>query len=36
MRLNLLSEEKSMPAGNLFHALITRSLKKNRADIPAI
>jgi len=28
MRLNLLSEEKSVSAGNLFHVLITRSQKK--------
>jgi len=29
MRLNLLSEEKSVSAGNLFHVLITRSQKKS-------
>jgi len=28
MRLNLLSEEKSVSAGSLFHVLITRSQKK--------
>jgi len=28
MHLSLLSEEKSISAGNLFHTLITRSLKK--------
>jgi len=28
MRLNLLSEEKSVSAGSLFHVLITRSPKK--------
>jgi len=28
MRLNLLSEEKSVSAGSLFHILITRSQKK--------
>jgi len=28
MRLNLLSQEKSVSAGSLFHVLITRSQKK--------
>ena len=28
MRLNLLSEEKSVSVGSLFHVLITRSQKK--------
>jgi len=28
MRLNVLSEEKSVSAGSLFHMLITRSQKK--------
>jgi len=33
MRLNLLSEEKSVSAGSLFHVLITRSQKISGANI---
>jgi len=36
MRLNLLSEEKSVSAGSLFHILITRSQKKSGANISVI
>ena len=36
MRLNLLSEEKSVSAGSLFHVLITRSQKKSGANISVI
>jgi len=39
MRLNLLSEEKSVSAGSLFHVfnvLITRSQKKSGSNISVI
>ena len=36
MRLNLLSEEKSVWARCLFHILMTRSQKKSGANISAI
>jgi len=36
MRLNLLSEEKSVSAGSLFHILNTRWQKKSGANISAI
>ena len=36
MRLNLLSDEKSVSAGSLFHVLITRSQKESGANISVI
>jgi len=36
MHLNLLSEEKSISAGSLFHILMTRLQKKSGANISAI